>query len=49
MLYNFYMFLMAYLEEEYGDIEAYFSTKEAIPHEWPFKYCLRWVRGPRFA
>ncbi|KAK9806277.1 hypothetical protein WJX72_008269 [[Myrmecia] bisecta] len=49
VLYNFYMFLIAYLEEEYGDIEAYFSTKEPIPHEWPFKYCLRpWNMGSEF-
>lgn len=28
VIYNFFMYLVAYLEDEYGDIVAYYSTKE---------------------
>ena len=35
VIYNFFMFLLAYLEDEYGDIDAYFSSKQDISHLWP--------------
>lgn len=28
VIYNFFMYLLTYLHEEYGDVDAYFSTKE---------------------
>ena len=49
VIYNFFMYLLAYLEDEYGDIDAYFSTKEDIPHLWPVNYCLNaWPMGISF-
>lgn len=49
VIYNFFMYLLAYLEDEYGDIDAYFSTKEDIPHMWPVHYFQRpWAMGIDF-
>lgn len=49
VIYNFFMFLLAYLEDEYGDIDAYFSTKEDLPHLWPVNYFLKpWPMGVDF-
>ena len=49
VIYNFFMYLLAYLEDEYGDIDAYFSTKEDIPHMWPVHYFQKpWVMGIDF-
>lgn len=49
VIYNFFMYLLAYLEDEYGDIDAYFSTKEDIPHLTPVNYCLNpWPMGISF-
>ena len=41
VIYNFFMFLLAYLEDEYGDIDAYFSSKQDVPHIWPMNYVCR--------
>ncbi|KAL0025051.1 hypothetical protein WJX79_002605 [Trebouxia sp. C0005] len=49
VIYNFFMYLLAYLEDEYGDIDAYFSTKEDIPHMWPVHYFQKpWAMGIDF-
>lgn len=49
VIYNFYMFLIAYLEEEYGDVAAYFSTKPDVPHMWGFQYLFsEWEMGDEF-
>ena len=43
------MHLLAYLEDAYGDIDAYFSTKEDIPHMWPVHYFQKpWAMGIDF-
>eukprot|EP00887_Chlorella_sp_A99_P002596 scaffold6.g2596.t1 len=40
---------VAYLEDEYGDIAAYFSVKEQVPHLWPASLVLRpWPMGEAF-
>ena len=49
VIYNFFMYLLAYLDDEYGDIDAYFSTKEDLPHIWPVHYFLNpWPMGVDF-
>ncbi|KAL4527527.1 hypothetical protein Ndes2526A_g08691 [Nannochloris sp. 'desiccata'] len=49
VIYNFFMYLVAYLEDEYGDVVAYYSTKEQVPHIWPITRCLRpWRMGEEF-
>ena len=30
VIYNFFAFLVTYLEDEYGDVAAYFSVKEQV-------------------
>lgn len=49
VIYNFFMYLLAYLHEEYGDVDAYFSTKEEVPHIWGVQYLMRpWPMGAEF-
>ena len=49
MIYNFFMYLVAYLEDEYGDVDAYFSTKEDVQHLWGLHYLVRpWRMGEEF-
>ncbi|KAK9841769.1 hypothetical protein WJX81_001783 [Elliptochloris bilobata] len=49
VIYNFFMYLVAYLEDEYGDVDAYFSTKEDVPHLWGLNYLVRpWRMGEEF-
>ena len=49
MIYNFFMYLVAYLEDEYGDVDAYFSTKEDVQHLWGLNYLVRpWRMGEEF-
>lgn len=49
VIYNFFMYLVAYLEDEYGDINAYFMVKEQVPHLWPLSRVLQpWPMGERF-
>ena len=43
------MYLLAYLEEEYGDISVYLSTKEEVGHMWGIQYvCRPWRSGEEF-
>ncbi|KAL4427830.1 hypothetical protein ABPG75_001919 [Micractinium tetrahymenae] len=49
VIYQFFMYLVAYLEDEYGDISAYFMVKEQVPHLWPVsKVIAPWPMGERF-
>ena len=49
MIYNFFMYLLRYLAEEYGDVDAYFSTKDDVPHMWGVQYMLApWRMGGDF-
>jgi hypothetical protein len=32
VIYNFFMYLLAYLQDEYGDLDAYFGAKDDVPH-----------------
>lgn len=49
VIYNFFMYLVAYLEDEYGDVVAYYSTKEQVHHLWPLRRCMRpWRMGDEF-
>jgi hypothetical protein len=49
VIYNFFMYLLAYLEEEYGDISVYLSTKEEVGHMWGVQYlCRPWRSGEEF-
>lgn len=49
VIYNFFMYLLTYLHEEYGDVDAYFSTKEQVPHIWGLQYILKpWPMGADF-
>ena len=49
VIYNFFMYLLAYLEEEYGDISVYLSTKEEVAHMWGVQYlCRPWRSGEEF-
>lgn len=41
VIYSFFMYLLAYLEEEYGDISVYLSTKEEITHMWGIQYLIK--------
>ena len=51
VIYNFYMYLVTYLEDEVGDPITYFSTKEQVDHLWPAnKFLSTWyVLGSRRA
>ncbi|WPT16217.1 Transmembrane protein 184C [Picochlorum sp. SENEW3] len=49
VIYNFYMYLVGYLEDEYGDVASYFSTKEQVQHIWPVNKWIRpWSMGDVF-
>lgn len=49
VIYNFFMYLVVYLEDEYGDVIAYYSTKEQVPHLWPVSKILKpWKMGDEF-
>ena len=49
VIYNFYAYLVAYLEEELGDVDAYFSTLDPVPHLWPLDRVLApWAPGEEF-
>lgn len=46
VIYNFYMYLVTYLEDEVGDPITYFSTKEQVDHLWPAnKFLSTWCVG----
>ena len=50
MIYSFFMYLLAYLEDEYGNLGVYLSTKEEVPHMWGIQLVLRkpWQMGDEF-
>lgn len=49
VIYNFYCYLVAYLEDEFGDIIAYYSTKQDVKHLWPVNRFLEpWKAGEEF-
>ncbi|KAI3428292.1 hypothetical protein D9Q98_006671 [Chlorella vulgaris] len=49
VIYQFFEYLVAYLEDEYGDIAAYFTVKEQVQHLWPFNRLLDpWPMGDSF-
>lgn len=49
VIYNFFMYLVAYLEDEYGDVITYYSTKEQVQHLWPLKGVIKpWRMGEEF-
>ncbi len=49
VIYSFFMYLLAYLEDEYGDISVYLSTKEEVPHMWGVQWVLKpWRMGDDF-
>lgn len=49
VIYNFYAYLMNYLEDELGDVEGYLSKKPPLQHVWPLNHCARpWRMGQQF-
>lgn len=49
VIYNFFMYLLAYLHEEYGDVAAYFSTKDPVPHQVGLQWFVDpWPMGADF-
>ena len=49
VIYNFYCYLLAYLEEEYGDVDTYFRSKPPVQHPWPANRFLKpWPAGQEF-
>lgn len=49
VIYNFYGYLTAYLEEGYGDLGVYYATRPPVPHLWPVNHLLRpWRPGQDF-
>ena len=49
MIYSFFMYLLAYLEDEYGDISVYLSTKEEVAHMWGVQWVMKpWRMGDEF-
>lgn len=49
VIYTFYMFLIAYLEDEFGDVAAYYSTKQDKEHIWGVQwFCNPWPFGGPF-
>ena len=49
VIYSFFMYLLRYLHDEYGDIHTYFSTKEEVPHMWGVQWFLNpWPMGESF-
>ncbi|KAI8468436.1 MAG: organic solute transporter Ostalpha-domain-containing protein [Monoraphidium minutum] len=46
VIYNFYAYLMNFLEDELGCVDEYLSLKAPIPHLWPFSKCVTpWKMG----
>ena len=49
VIYSFFMYLLAYLEDEYGDISVYLSTKEEVSHMWGVQWIMKpWRMGDDF-
>lgn len=48
-IYNFYSYLVAFLESEVGDIGTHMLLKPPLDHLTPFRLvCKRWVMGDEF-
>jgi len=46
VIYNFYAYLMNFLEDELGMVDEHLAKKAPIPHIWPFSHCLApWKMG----
>lgn len=49
VIYNFYAYLMNYLEDELGLPDEHLAKKAQIQHIWPFNHCLPpWKMGQEF-
>ena len=49
VIYNFFMYLLLYLEDTYGNVDAFYSTKDDVEHVWGFQYILSpWRMGHEF-
>lgn len=49
VIYNFYAYLMNYLEDELGMPDEHLAKKAQIQHIWPFNHCLApWKMGQEF-
>ena len=49
VIYSFFMYLLRYLHDEYGDMHTYFSTKEDVKHMWGVQWFLDpWPMGETF-
>ena len=49
VIYNFFMYLLLYLEDTYGNVDAFYSTKDDVEHIWGFQYILTpWRMGHEF-
>ena len=49
VIYNFFMYLVNFLEEEYGDVVQLLQTKPQQPQVFPMNLCLRpWPMGEHF-
>lgn len=49
VIYNFYAYLMNFLEDELGNVEEYLAKKPPLPHVWPLNYFVKpWRMGQDF-
>lgn len=49
VIYNFYAYLMNYLEDELGMPDEHLAKKAQIQHIWPFNHCLApWKMGQEY-
>ncbi|GMH41682.1 hypothetical protein BSKO_09592 [Bryopsis sp. KO-2023] len=48
-IYNFYSYLVAFLDSEVGDLETHMMLKPPFDHMWGFQFvCERWKMGRQF-
>ncbi len=44
VIFNFFMYMMTWLEDQYGDVDIYFSTKPPVRGLWAvFVACSCWT------
>lgn len=49
VIYNFYAYLMNYLEDELGLVDEHLAKKAQVQHIWPCQYILKpWKMGQEF-
>ncbi|GLC61465.1 hypothetical protein PLESTB_001759200 [Pleodorina starrii] len=49
VIYSFFAYLMAFLQDTYGDLDEHMSKKPQMQHMWSVQYVLRpWDMGTRF-